>query len=453
MSLLFLNRKGEEVGKWEELAPVKMLVHFRRPDGYNGEFGFDWLQDEFKTCTTLDNLEREYKPTNIYGRKYLIPWLSLSKGKTAKINLIIEELEGDISDKDTIHLTSQKGIRFNPAEIKVNTISGKVKHHPTGEDKGVEVEVICDEYISSDVIINIYNQKDEVIGKLSVLKNDNEKELIFPVRVVEFVQKGQEQADISGMELKMINSIDFIGCLGIDECLDKLESHMNKYAFIQALAQCRFERKNNIIQTYTVAIDNQEWISKGYIDAGGKICANDELLSLLLGEYKLQVEKSTGFFRGVVVFITNFEHNSSGGKGSVSIIDDRHCIIFKSNLGDINSYIHEIGHVLGLAHTFEDWDKNIIQQNEKFVVEVDNYLKNPSVSQADKEKVWKEHKDVYKAVNRNSYLFYRNKYTIPGKGTTKCCYMDYNVPEKLFTQWQWRAIQEDIKKFYNIKNK
>jgi hypothetical protein len=40
----------------------------------------------------------------------------------------------------------------------------------------------------------------------------------------------------------------------------------------------------------------------------------------------------------------------------------------------------------------------------------------------------------------------------PKKGATKCMYMDYNVDRKVFTQWQWRTIQECVNRFFLIKH-
>ena len=37
----------DEEPKGDENSLPKFLVHFRRPDDYRGEFGFDWIRDEY----------------------------------------------------------------------------------------------------------------------------------------------------------------------------------------------------------------------------------------------------------------------------------------------------------------------------------------------------------------------------------------------------------------------
>ena len=41
----FVDEDEEPKGDGNSLP--KFLVHFRRPDDYRGEFGFDWIRDEY----------------------------------------------------------------------------------------------------------------------------------------------------------------------------------------------------------------------------------------------------------------------------------------------------------------------------------------------------------------------------------------------------------------------
>ena len=41
----FVEEDEEPKGDGNSLP--KFLVHFRRPDDYRGEFGFDWIRDEY----------------------------------------------------------------------------------------------------------------------------------------------------------------------------------------------------------------------------------------------------------------------------------------------------------------------------------------------------------------------------------------------------------------------
>jgi hypothetical protein len=463
--------KPVKVFEREEEKECQFLTHIRRPHYYNGSYGLDWLQEEFKNYRSSFKLKEEYKPTKYFGQEYLTPWLSIAKGQTIKINLVVEKLSGTVSGNDTIKLPPQKGLRFSPEEIKLEEITETVKHFPSGEDKGVEIKITCEDTVSSDSIVNIYNQKNEITGRFSLFASS--KEYVLPVRVVLLVRKGFEVQDINDLQAHLTTNMysDFWGKSSIGECMEELERYMNKYAYNQAFVRCKMERKNNTIATHNVVIDEQEWRNKNYINADGKIINRDDLQTDLLAIYKHQIERHSGFFKGIILMITNFEAVDRNGKllgqGNLDIIDDRNCIIFKSNsvddyqgLGNIHqsTYIHEIGHVLSLTHPFHIHNWQRIQQNEAFVVSLNQILKDPHETQNRKDELWRMYEKDYKENNRDAYKYYNNKYTFwgagrekPEEGATQCMYMDYKVNRKVFTQWQWRTIRKSIKDIFKIE--
>lgn len=404
--LIFTDNNDESrVGALTQ-SMFRFRVHFRRPESYMGEYGFDWLQDEFLTCTTLDKLKKEYNPCTILNQEYLTAWMSIKNGQSFKVNLSIEIFEGTPSEQDVIKLNPQKGISFEPSIIKItDIINNTIKHFPTGEDKGTEIIIKCAQYISKDTVVEVYDKNSETIGKLSFLKNDIEYKL--PIRVVLLVRKGFEINDKLLIENHLIHNADsdFNGLANLSECMQSLEEEMNKYSFNQAFVKCEFEKK-----IHKVAIDENEWIREGYINSDGILIDRSDLNSDLLNLYKIQIEKGssgTDFFKGVIIIISNFEGENMAGKGNLNIIDDRNCIVFKIDTttertrtdgtkyrllpdGNIHKsvYIHEVGHVLSLTHPFQVFNKDDIQENEEFVVSINDYLGNPHVSQAEKDAVW-----------------------------------------------------------------
>jgi len=111
----------------EEEIDLKFIAKLERLDGYKGEFGFDWMRDDYKTiCEDYEKLKKEYTPTKIHGKDYFVPWLSLfPKQKNVKLKLIITEIEGTATDTDIIKLPSKSGIQFEPNELKVSEANGK----------------------------------------------------------------------------------------------------------------------------------------------------------------------------------------------------------------------------------------------------------------------------------------------------------------------------------------
>jgi len=90
MTLLF-EQDGEHVGLLRE-NELNFVVHFRRipekdkdnkenKDKYNGEFGFDWLREEYKnSCLSYYDLKNEYDVETINeDKEYFIPWLAMFK--------------------------------------------------------------------------------------------------------------------------------------------------------------------------------------------------------------------------------------------------------------------------------------------------------------------------------------------------------------------------------------
>ena len=481
------GREDEKVSASLKIVPKSFVVHFRRPQSYAGDFGFDWLQDEFLTCTTLDKLKKEHNPCKILNQEYLVPWMSIKNGQQATVNLIIEKIEGTPSDADVIKLKEQNGISFMPEIIKVVDILEKeVEHFPSGKDVGIEVKITCKQALTKDTEIKVYDRNDEVIGKLSFSKNHKEYKL--PMRIVLLVRKGYENTDEQAIttHLTANSNSDFNGASDLPDCMHKLENQMNYYAYNQAFVKCEMERSTSgDVKLHRVAIDEAEWTSNGRINSAGEIADRDDLNSTLLEPYKNQIERGlsgTGFFKGVVIFITNFEGEKIAGKGNMHIIDDRNCILFKVDSTTIrtrpdgsqytdtpngnikmDTYVHEVGHVLSLAHPFQYFNKQSIEQRGQDITQIDAYLKNSSVSENDKASYWETIKDSYKRWNRYAYLFYRNKYFFPGtgnktfpeKGSTKCLFMDStpNRNRRVFTQWQWKTIQESVEQYFSTKKK
>lgn len=478
-----------------DTIPKRFLVHFRRPHDYDGNYGFDWLQPEFENYVSSFRLRNEYNPTRLFGEGYLTPWLSIAIEQTVKINLVIQSLNDAItpSDNDIIRLPRQGNIRFVPEEIRVKDITENVKHFPTGEEKGVEVEVICDGAISSDTIVNVFNQNNKIIGRLSVLRNNNE--LVMPVRVVLLVREGYEEPDIRALTEHMTSRYgDFSDCSSISECMESLEKHMNTYAYNQAFIRCEMERDSNrqIIE-YRITINEAEWKRKGYIDANGRIISGvneareTALINELLEIYRTQVERGQrNRFRGVVMMITNFEAGRTEkrrnedsneyeefsyitlGLGNLNVIDARNCIMFKNRFpnedGNANkvTYIHEIGHVLSLAHPFQVWPSpEVRREREEHIARLNRFFEHPDVTEAERAREWLRHRDTFKRINRSLFLFSRNRYTFIGNGTARNpergmtrTFMDY-VEERrtdnrrFFTQRQWRTIQEAVRRFFS----
>ena len=117
------------------------------------------------------------------------------------------------------------------------------------------------------------------------------------------------------------------------------------------------------------------------------------------------------------------------------------------------SFAHEIAHVAGLEHSFKEngdlTDEQVFGMND-FILKVDeqiNHMQENSYSKKEIANFWKKHKEIYKMSREDLNVYYKNPYKIK-QGKTEN-FMDYYNIEKSFWKFQWKALQDDILKFYS----
>jgi len=206
-----------------QIAPPtlkKFMIHFRRPTGYQGKYGFDWLRDEYiypietvtndndgtpigvpkALCKDVNKLKIEYKDTSLspYGKDYYPAWLAIFPYTTTKefkhgsrmhkngvsLDIEIEELESLTSDAtEIIFECTNKNVIITPNKLKLKDLIGSKKTKNLG---GTDTR----DYYLATKKINIKNtkaplknheeikvfaklgSKKEEVGKLILYKND-----------------------------------------------------------------------------------------------------------------------------------------------------------------------------------------------------------------------------------------------------------------------------------------
>lgn len=89
-------------------------------------------------------------------------------------------------------------------------------------------------------------------------------------------------------------------------------------------------------------------------------------------------------------------------------------------------------------------------ERNRFIEQVDeqiNHMQENSYSKKEIANFWKKHKEIYKMSREDLNVYYRNPYKFK-QGKTEN-FMDYYNTEKSFWKFQWKALQDDIIKFYN----
>jgi len=205
-----------------KIAPTlkKFMVHFRRPKGYQGKYGFDWLRDEYiypietvtndndgtpigakkALCKDVAKLKVEYKDTSLapYGKDYYPAWLSIFPHTTTKefkhgssmhkngvsLDLEIEELEPLLKDStELLFECTNKNVIITPKKLNLKDLIGTKKTKNLGGTNKRD-------YYKATTKINIKNTKaplkgheeikvfaklgtqKEEVGKLMLYKND-----------------------------------------------------------------------------------------------------------------------------------------------------------------------------------------------------------------------------------------------------------------------------------------
>ncbi|MWW25355.1 zinc metalloprotease [Algibacter lectus] len=429
-------------------SPKKFIVNFRRPSSYKGEYGFDWMRDDYITnCEDYEKLKDEYTPVTIHKNEYFVPWLSMFPNQeNVKLKLEINQIEGSPTDIDIIKFPSKEGIKFEPNEIKVSEANEK------------EITIICETPLSNDVAISLLDKDNNEVGKLNVFKNANHDQLHFNIIPVRILRKNSQEIDINIIE----EQIDFEGTIiknGVEEQvkgwgdegrdltadLTNLQNYLNKNSLNQALLQC------NISEVYDIIIDESEWIEDDLIQDEGNIFKDVDVLEKFDKEFKkqhpIQAKK-----RGLVLFLSPLNKEEAGGEGEISELDAKRLVVYLSNLWDKTTVAHEIAHVLGLTHSFQTKspEEDVYSMNQ-FIIEVDKRLNSmiKTESQEEISKEWNFYKDQYKSYRRYLNTHYRNPYIFEEGATDNI--MDYDNVRESFWKYQWEALHDDVIKFYNEK--
>lgn len=450
------------------------LIHFRRPEDYYGEFGFDWMRDDYSTiCNNYEELKKEYydceknkKVELLKDKEYFVPWFSmLPKQKDVKLALKLENIKRELSEKDIIKIPTTESISFEPNEIKLKNIQKKEK-----EGKEFLVTVTCSKPLTKDICIPVLNKDNKEVGKLNVAKNDVEYHL--PVTIINIEGNGIESRPISASEMeKIFNEKSFQQAfIKTSVKTDTLNKSIEELLSIGAIS---FLDESN----------NKEF--KEIYNRTERIVANEKTLEILEGIYAKQNSNAN---KGVNLFVLNIERHHfveyipnkpktygrydiyeelevnkngnktkvykyickykteldssykgkyfmlEGGRGGQSnvIPTKKNCCILYQGYDKRMTTVHEIGHLLGLSEIYK-----LLISEERY-----DFLKR-------KQNLTEEEKDYikdYEVMRKYKY------FTFP-QGSTDNFLDDYikyendSIPKKSFYRWQWGVMQYEINNY------
>ena len=396
---------------------LKFTANLRRLDNYKGEFGFDWMRGDYQTmCKDYERLKKEYTPTKIHDKDYFVTWLSMfPQQENVKLKLEVEILEGEAIDVDIIKLPSKDGIRFEPEQIKVNEAESK------------QIKIICNSPLSSDVMIDLLDKNDEKVGAINVVKND--EVLSLPINIV-LVSESRHIEKLKELFGNRINS---------------LEEFLQKRSFNQAFIKPVLT--NNLNNAPIISLDDfdEDDYSGTNLSKKGK----DRIIK--------RFEDNINFEKGISVFLIakNHERNQAGDSRVIPL--DWSYVFMYVNAGNISDFTHEIGHALGLTHSFIE-DKKY-DRTESKVNKVKSYKEQLKKQEEYLNKKLSE--EGRKTVNNNIRILTKNikiledNFSIGDNNPYKFTqsktdnFMDYYNDAKSFYKWQWNVMFKEVKKYYS----
>ncbi len=451
-------------------------AYFNRTVMYNGEFGFDWMRQSYLPVSEggdgiVENFEafkKEYCPAGdnkvwqYEGSDYYVPWVAMFP-KQEGVELLLNGCSYtefiDITDADIVKLPEKNGVYFKDesghklTEVKCSEIN----------DGGVFVTLCCDQPVTKDFVLELKDKNNKVVGKLNFFANANYKQLQFDITPVRVLRSISKESDALAIATK-INEGFGDPNIALGGNLKKLENYINTNALNQALLQC------NVGRVYDIVINEDEWITDGLIVEEGCVFKGEEILTKFYKEFEKK-HPIRAKNRGLLLFLSPISNKDIGGKGELNNIDGKSLVLYESGLNDSGIFAHEISHVLGLAHSFQSWNKrsdiDYFNERIKKMDKTFQYMLDNNYSKETIQNEWIQVKDEYSELRSYLNLYYRNPHTFDQATTEN--FMDYkhlteeneegekvtirlNTKKRTsFMKFQWKAMQDDLIKFYSKK--
>ncbi|WP_418500537.1 hypothetical protein [Culturomica massiliensis] len=458
---------------------------------YSGEFGFDWMRDRNAypgskihyagISEDFSLLEAEYDvldiPVENQEAKYYVPWLNMFPdnksvtGKDVELFFRVNPCNGDgvydFEDDDYVEFVSPGG----NLKVTPDKVSGLDLYN------GKSVKINCLKPLTAnDYIEAVYRSKNlttegEVVGKINVLKNDITYFINIYV-VKNYISDANETPETINSKIRSIGEIN-----GIEDYLNK---HSLNQALIQVKLYTQYDKKdlnwpirlstlqaasNGKNSNPTTDDVNKDYIFqqffKGLLDSNNKVNQSKFLnyINFRFGNMFPAIGETQ---KCILLYLTSLDSISAGGTSSIFPTNNKHCIVYNPNLGHKATYAHEIGHILGLLHTFTIVDrdgKTVSHEDERKIllssfqkkyglyksIEVNNLL-----DVTHRRFVEKYIKGLKRSKESDCNTVYDNNKIRFKKGLTDNV-MDYSRKLLFFSKSQWKVMQTEVELYYGIK--
>jgi hypothetical protein len=383
---IYSHGHGEKIALQKDSNKIlkKFSVNFRRPKDYEGEYGFDWLREEYiypiiivthdnvgkpiniprPLCnSSINNLKLEYlkdvqNPIKPYGVDYYPAWLSIfphtnnqqfphgssMHASGVSLDLQFDELETMVDDKTEIILESSNPLlTVSPNKFFISEVfKNKKKSRKTNKvinyyDLKKQVNIKCKGgALTKHEQIRVFaklNDKKVEVGKLMVYKNNVIPKAEFVVVNVITSKSGGKaklRHDYQHLLAKQsFNQAMIRAQVSADEVFD-LTSIQSKPDVNDFLKKCNTMNSENIKKNFELLYNKY-----GKNKFSGGINSSNNKKTYLFG-----TTLSPGLVNG------SCSQKSNGAWGNFYVV-------YKGGLLDNNTVVHECAHSLSLPHVFE----------------------------------------------------------------------------------------------------
>ena len=332
---------------------------------------------------------------------------------------------------------------------------------------GAVITIYCDSPLKNDETITAIASKGAIVGKINVMKNSHYQDLTVNVYVIKSYLTDKNYTNDYGKKV-VDNKLSEIGGL------QAIKNYLNKKSLNQALIQVNLidiDEKGKPFdwgfRKSSLEIANKGLDPEFNNDNAPTNIFYTEFKDMLVDKNKMlfddgkfinfQFEKKYKKYinkKSIFLYLTSLNSQDSGGAAFLVPLNNKHCIIFNSNLKNLPSYAHEIGHTFGLTHTFpennRDYDNKIRIFKDDSELRRQWLIRNERIANIYQVKFEKHHMKRSENIQKSYEKI--KKYDIFRFEKSKTDnILDYHNKRISFTQWQIKIMQNEVEKYYNDK--
>lgn len=505
-------------------SDVTFSIWFSKLDNYKGKYGIDYADSSLGNKLTHVYNTKEKKIEDVrsilskhgvnknannvlkhilsetyekiteipkyFNVEYYMPFVCIMEGESAtlKIRMLRHEAENKFSREDLIKFVCPTGveidfpdIRFKQDDFIENEYYIRSQDLERLEETRINIKVNVS-FAERNKHIRVFKVKDDglqLVGKIELFRN---KQIDLDIRLIAVVKNYEEIGDATERAAKQEEDYqEIVNLLRGNfryfnpEQEFTLKEFFNTRAFNQAAIQCNFEEVDDQLRVLKLPVSTADMEEK--IKLKDNVIPADQdavkyfrsmyddtsMSTLGLDDFTEQKDK-----KGIFLFIAPFEHEEFGGQGKMYPVENQNLVLFRSNWNDIATYIHEIGHVIGLTHSFWkekevaqiDWANRRINSTKQRITNVQKDLdelleikkqRNLTPKEANDELSFRNELDEL-TKNLLAYRKYlatleRCKYRFRQSSTDN--YMDYSNSTFSFFYWQWSIMREEVERYHS----